>query len=105
TNRDEAWLDLGRVDRGSGRASRLLTDTDEAWVAQKEIQFLPDGGFLASSEQTGYMHLYRYAPDGTLRNAVTRGDWSVRAGRFSGAARRSAGADGAHGVGYFTATE
>jgi len=104
-NRDQTQLDLWRVDRATGRASKLLTDTDDAWVSQKEIQFLPDGGFLASSEKTGYTHLYRHGPDGALRNAVTKGDWSVRAGRFSGAARKSAGADGAHAVVYFSATE
>ena len=105
TNREQTRLDLWRVERASGRASRLLSEDDDAWVSQKEIQFLPDGGFLASSEKTGYAHLYRYGPDGALRNAVTKGDWAVRAGRFSGAARKSAGADGAHGVVYFSATE
>jgi len=105
TNREQTRLDLWRVERAGGKAARLLTDNDDAWVSQKEIQFLPDGGFLATSERTGYTHLYRFAPDGTLRNAVTKGDWAVRAGRFSGAARRSAGADGAHGVVYFSATE
>jgi len=105
TNRDQTRLDLWRVDRPTGRASKLLTDNDDAWVSQKEIQFLPDGGFLATSEKTGYTHLYRYAPDGKLRNAVTKGDWSVRAGRFSGAARKSAGADGSRAIVYFSATE
>lgn len=105
TNREQTRLDLWRVERATGRASKLLSDDDEAWVSQKEIQFLPDGGFLASSERTGYTHLYRFAPDGTLRNPVTSGDWSVRAGRFSGAARKSAGADAARGVVYFSATE
>jgi dipeptidyl-peptidase-4 len=105
TNREQTRLDLWRVERASGRASKLLTDNDDAWVSQKEIQFLPDGGFLATSERTGYTHLYRFGPDGALRNAVTKGDWAVRAGRFSGAARKSAGADGAHGVVYFSATE
>src|SRR5689334_1670321 len=105
TNREQTRLDVWRVERASGRASKLLSDNDDAWVSQKEIQFLPDGGFLATSEKTGYTHLYRFGPDGAPRNAVTKGDWSVRAGRFSGAARKSAGADGAHGVVYFSATE
>jgi dipeptidyl-peptidase 4 len=105
TNREQTRLDLWRVERSSGRASRLLTDKDDGFVMQKEIQFLPDGGFLATSERTGYTHLYRFAADGTLRNAVTSGNWAVRAGRTSGAARKSAGADAAHGVVYFSATE
>jgi dipeptidyl-peptidase-4 len=105
TNREQTRLDLWRVARATGRASKLLSDNDDAWVSQKEIQFLPDGGFLATSERTGYTHLYRFGPDGALRNAVTKGDWSVRAGRFSGAARKSAGADGANGAVYFSATE
>ena len=85
----------------------MLTDTDPAWVNQKELQFL-DGGkqFVVSSERDGHTHLYRYGIDGKLANAVTRGDWSVRGPiHFYGEALGSAWVDEAGGWVYFTALE
>ncbi len=78
TDRPQTRLDLWRVDRESGRAALVLSDTDAAWVDQKELQFLGNGDFVLSSERDGHTHLYRYDADGRLLNAVTRGDWSVR---------------------------
>ena len=61
---------------------------------------------LISSERDGWTHLYRYAADGTLRNAVTRGSWSVRGPRaFYAAPMGSAFVDAAGGWVYFTASE
>ncbi len=39
---------------------------------------MPDGSFLIASTRDGWRHLYRYAADGTLLNAVTAGPWEVR---------------------------
>ncbi len=75
---------------GTTAATRhVLTDLDDAWVNQKELQFL-DGGkkFLLTSERDGHTHLYLYDIDGNLLNAVTRGPWSVRGP--SGLLRRTA---------------
>ena len=79
TDRPQTRLDLWRVDRDGGKTTLVLTDTDEAWVNQKEVQVL-DGGrdLLVSSERDGHTHLYRYDADGRLLNSVTRGPWSVR---------------------------
>jgi dipeptidyl-peptidase-4 len=107
TNRLQTRLDLWLVARGSGAAKLLLTDTDDAWVNQKELQFL-DGGkkFLISSERDGHTHLYLYGIDGKLLNAVTRGPWSVRGPiGFYGAPLGSAWVDEAGGWVYFTALE
>ena len=76
TDRPQTRLDLWRVDRESGRV--VLTDPDEAWVDQKELQYFGNGDFVLSSERDGHTHLYRYDADGRLLNAVTRGPWSVR---------------------------
>ena len=74
TNRPQTRLDLWLVARGTGAAKLVLTDVDEAWVNQKELQFL-DGGkkFVVSSERDGHTHLYLYSIDGKLLNAVTSG--------------------------------
>ena len=107
TNRLQTRLDLWLVARGSGDARLLLTDADDAWVNQKELQFL-DGGkkFLVSSERDGHTHLYLYGIDGKLLNAVTRGPWSVRGpSGFYGAPLGSAWVEEAGGWVYFTALE
>jgi dipeptidyl-peptidase 4 len=57
---------------------RVLTETDPCWVnVNDDLYFLHDGHFLWASERDGYMHLYRYAADGTLVNQVTRGNWAI----------------------------
>ena len=106
TDRPQTRLDLWRVDRESGNARLFLTDTDEAWVNQKELQFLGNGDFVLSSERDGHTHLYRYDADGRLLNAVTRGDWSVRGPQgFYGAPLESAWIDPRGDWVFFTARQ
>jgi dipeptidyl aminopeptidase/acylaminoacyl peptidase len=81
-NRTQTWLDLCNANRETGKATRLFRDQTKAWIDPTKLgplQFLKDGSFLFMSERTGYMHLYLYAADGQLKNAVTSGDWAVRA--------------------------
>ena len=78
-NRLQTRLDLYFVERTTGKPTRVLTETDAGWVNTHDLEFLEGGkAFLWSSERDGYTHLYRYAADGTLLNAVTKGPWSVR---------------------------
>jgi len=106
TDRAQTRLDVLLLDR-AGATRRLLTDLDPAWVNQKEIAFVRGSGdVLISSERDGWTHLYRYAADGSLRNAVTRGSWSVHGPRaFYAAPMGSAFVDAAGGWVYFTAME
>ncbi len=107
TNRMQTRLDLWLVERGNGEARLVLTDKDEAWVNQKEVQFLEGGKkLLVSSERDGHTHLYLYSIDGKLVNAVTSGPWSVRGpSSFYGAPLGSAWVDEAGGRVYFTALQ
>jgi len=107
-NRLQTRLDLYFVERTSGKPTRVLTETDAGWVNTHDLEFLEGGkGFLWSSERDGYTHLYRYAADGTLLNAVTKGQWSVRGpGGFTTAPIGAiAGVDEARSLVYFTALE
>jgi dipeptidyl-peptidase-4 len=107
-NRLQTRLDLYFVDRASGKPVHVLTETDAAWVNTHDLEFIEAGkGFLWSSERDGYTHLYRYAADGTLRNAVTKGPWSVRGpGGFTTAPLGTiAAVDEERGLVYFTALE
>ncbi len=77
---DHSQRELGLYlsDREGSDVKRLLTETDPAWVnVNDDLYFLRDGHFLWASERDGFMHLHRYAGDGTLVNQVTRGDWPI----------------------------
>ena len=77
-DRSQRQLGLYLSDRQGIEVRRLLTETDPAWVnVNDDLYFLRDGRFLWASERDGFMHLYRYAADGTLLNQVTRGNWAI----------------------------
>jgi dipeptidyl-peptidase-4 len=68
------------VDPATGAGRVILTETSPHWVAlSDDMKPLKDGGFLWSSERSGYKHLYLYAGDGKLVRQITRGDWPVAA--------------------------
>ncbi len=106
TNRPQDRLDILLVNRDGSGTRRLFTDFDAAWVNQKQIQFLPRGEMLISSERDGWTHLYRHEAGGSLAGAVTKGAWSVRGpSAFYAAPLGSAFVDAAGGWIYFTAME
>ena len=80
-NRSQTELDLWFVDSQGGKAAHILKETDDAWVnINDDLNFLKDGKhFLWVSERSGFAHIYRYSLDGKLVNAVTKGDWALRA--------------------------
>ena len=107
TNRAQTKLDVWRFDRATGKTALVLSESDPAFVYQKEIQF-SDGGktWIVTFESGGHTHLFRYGADGVRRNAVTQGPWSVRGpGSFYGAPQSSAFVDDAAGLVYFTSIE
>lgn len=108
-SRDQHDSGLYFVARETGKARRILTETDPAWVnIHDDLHFLSDGQhFLWASERDGFYHLYRYTLDGRLVNQVTRGPWSMAS---SGAGvfwvrQAVTGIDEAGGWVYFTALE
>lgn len=78
-DRAQTWLDIDTVGRWGGEPARLLRQSTEAWVEPPStLEFLPDGSFVASSEHTGWKHLYLYDKTGELEHPITEGDWEVR---------------------------
>ena len=64
--------------RSGGAPKTLVSETDPAWInALAPPHFLKDGSFVLLSERTGHFHLERHAADGTLKNAITKGDFMV----------------------------
>jgi dipeptidyl-peptidase-4 len=78
-NRPQNEMRLYFAERRTGQAKPVQAETDRAWVnLNDDLYFLKDKRhFLWASERDGYMHLYRYAMDGTLVNKVTSGDWAL----------------------------
>ncbi|MDP2010846.1 MAG: DPP IV N-terminal domain-containing protein, partial [Phenylobacterium sp.] len=94
-SRDQRRLDLLAADPATGKTRVLLTETSPHWVElTDDFKPLKDGGFLWSSEKSGWRHLYLHGADGKAVGAVTQGDWPVDA---------IAGVDEARGVVTFTA--
>ncbi|MEE4361549.1 MAG: S9 family peptidase [Pseudomonadales bacterium] len=76
-NRTQTRLDLLAVDPETGAARIVLTEQASTWIdLSDDLVPLEDGGFLWSSERTGFRHLYRRHPDGRTE-ALTSGGWVV----------------------------
>jgi hypothetical protein len=57
----------------------ILTETSLAWVGLKGDGITPlrDGGFLWTTERSGFRHIEHHAADGALIRSVTAGDWPI----------------------------
>ncbi len=102
---DELWL--MRQSRDRKRADLMVADAETGAVLRTVVEerfntyfhpdrpeLLPNGDVLWLSERDGWQHIYRYGPDGTLKNRLTEGAWHVDG---------IASIDEEDGVVYFTA--
>jgi dipeptidyl-peptidase-4 len=98
TNRVQNKLDLLLAAAGSGKASRILQETDKYWINVPEDPVFVKGGqqFLWLSERDGFRHLYLDSIDGKQSRQLTHGSWEVTG---------VAGVDEAAGRVYYTASE
>ncbi len=106
--RDQHVLGLYFVDRETGVAKRILTDTNTGWInIHDDLHFLSDGQhFLWASERDDNYHLYRYSMDGRLVNQITRGPWSLASSGGAFWVRRSVSSiDETNGWIYFTSLQ
>ncbi|MBY8827149.1 S9 family peptidase [Hephaestia mangrovi] len=93
--RDQATLDLLKVDPATGKSSVLIAEKagPKSWLnLPPAFHAMKDGSLIWWSERSGHGHLYRFA-HGKL-TALTSGDWDVQ---------RLAGVDEAKGRLYFVA--
>lgn len=74
---------MREVDPQQASVRALVAETDDKYIDPWVQQYheLPKlNAFIWSSQRTGYQHLYLYdAASGTLRNAITSGNMTVRA--------------------------
>ena len=78
-NRDQDHLILYEHDVANGEKKPVYEEKQDAWVEFfNDILYLKDGsGFLLRSDKDGRHHLYLHNMDGSLRNRLTSGDWTV----------------------------
>ncbi|WP_292391936.1 DPP IV N-terminal domain-containing protein, partial [Methanosarcina sp. UBA5] len=78
--RDEKKLHLLRIDPSTGQAKEILNESASTYIEWQQPNFkvLDNGGFIWFSERSGYGHLYLYDNNGSLKNSITTGNWTVR---------------------------
>jgi dipeptidyl-peptidase-4 len=78
-NRVQDKLDLFLAEAGSGKASRILEESDKYWVNVQEDPVFVNGGqqFLWLSERDGFRHIYLYSVNGKQSRQLTQGSWEV----------------------------
>lgn len=74
-NRHQNLLRLNRVNASTGGAELLLMESSKTYIdIHDNLYFLKDnGGFLWTSEESGYNHIYRYDAQGKNKQQITSG--------------------------------
>lgn len=78
-SRDQHRVDVRVADAATGASRVLLEERLNTYIEVETPERLANGDLLWWSERDGWAHLYRYGADGTLKNQLTRGPFSVRA--------------------------
>ncbi|WP_373495763.1 S9 family peptidase [Aquiflexum sp.] len=80
-NRLQNQLDLLYTNAQTGETNLILQEKSETYVDlnyNDDLRFLKGNkGFIRTSEQDGFKHIYHYDNQGKLIRQVTKGDWEV----------------------------
>jgi dipeptidyl aminopeptidase/acylaminoacyl peptidase len=77
-SRDRKRADLMVADAETGEILRTVVEERfNTYFHTERPELLPNGDVLWLSERDGWQHIYRYSPDGTLKNRLTEGAWHV----------------------------
>src|SRR5690606_9970311 len=80
-NRLQNQLDLFHANTENGQSQLVLRETADTYVDlnyNDNLQYLKDGtGFIRTSEQDGFKHIYHHDMEGKLIRQVTQGKWEV----------------------------
>ena len=77
--RDQQQQQLVFVDAKTTKTKPILTETSDTWVNIHDGLKFIDQGFLWTSEQDGFKHIYLYDYKGKQLAQLTNGDWVVDA--------------------------
>ena len=80
-NRLQNQLDLFYADAASGFSNLILQEASKTYVDldyNDDLRFLEGNkGFIRTSEQDGYKHIYHHDSNGKLIRQITSGNWEV----------------------------
>ena len=78
-NRHQNHLQLYKINVDSGESSIIIDERNKYYIdVTDDLYFLADNaGFIWSSEESGYNHLYKYDMDGQNKTALTEGKYDV----------------------------
>ena len=77
-SRDQKSLKMLDIDPATGNSRLVFEETSNTWInVRGDFKALDDGGFLWSSERSGFWHIYRYGQMGKPPVQITKGDWPV----------------------------
>lgn len=76
-SRDQHRVDVLKADPATGDVTVVIEERLNTYVEHQTPRRLSNGDLVWWSERDGWAHLYRFAPDGTLRNQLTQGPWHV----------------------------
>jgi dipeptidyl-peptidase-4 len=77
-SRDRTKADLRVADAETGEVTRTVVEERfNTFFHTQRPELLSNGDVLWLSERDGWSHLYRYGPDGTVKEQLTEGDWHV----------------------------
>ncbi len=77
-SRDHKTLKMLDIDPETGASRLMFEETSKTWInVRGDFKALADGGFLWSSERSGFWHIYRYGQNGKPPVQITKGDWPV----------------------------
>jgi len=74
-SRDQHSVDVCVADAATGDVKTLIEERLNTYVEHQPLELLKSGDMLWFSERDGWGHIYRYGPDGTLKNQLTSGPW------------------------------
>lgn len=76
-SRNQHRVDVLRADPATGTVTTVIEERLNTYVEHQPPRRLANGDLVWWSERDGWAHLYRYAPDGTVRARLTEGPWHV----------------------------
>lgn len=78
SSRDLHRIDLCKASLDCDTLVPLVEERLNTYIETRNTVLVNDGKeFVHWSERTGWAHIYLYAADGTLKNAITQGPWHV----------------------------
>ncbi|WP_207492172.1 S9 family peptidase [Aridibaculum aurantiacum] len=81
-NRDQNQLKIYEINTANGSKRPVYEEQQKTWItlednAGERITFLANNSFILKSDKTGWNHLYLHNNDGSLKNAITEGKFTV----------------------------